>query len=93
MLVASGRMRTLTAVAVLLSAPIWADRAPEPAQPDLSHGRGRPHCVSKGGSCGTQKCCPGLICSFNICEEDDALSNDEVARKKAQAERRDEPSR
>ncbi|MFT3837567.1 MAG: hypothetical protein QM723_11280 [Myxococcaceae bacterium] len=87
-------MRTLAVLAVLFAAPIWADRAPDPADEGVSRGggRGRPHCVSKGGSCGAQSCCPGLVCDFNMCAEKDALTDDEVARKKAQAERRDEPS-
>lgn len=85
-------MRTLTVLAVLFAAPIWADRAPDPADEGVSRGRGRPHCISKGGSCGAQSCCPGLVCDFNMCAEKDALTDDEVARKKAQAERRDEPS-
>ncbi len=84
-------MRTFTLLAVLLAAPIWADRLPDPASDDVSRGRGRPHCVSKGGSCEAQPCCPGLICSFNTCEERDALNDDEIARKKAHAEHRDEP--
>ena len=83
-------MRTFTVLAVLLAAPIWADRLPDPTE-DVSRGRGRPHCVSKGGSCGAQSCCPGLVCDFNMCAEKDALTDDEIARKKAQAERRDEP--
>jgi hypothetical protein len=84
-------MRTFGLLAVLLAAPIWADRLPDPAEEDVSRGRGRPHCVSKGGSCGAQSCCPGLVCDFNMCAEKDALTDDEVARKKAHAEHRDEP--
>jgi hypothetical protein len=86
-------MRTLTVLAVLFAAPIWADRLPDPASDDVGRGgRGRPRCVSKGGSCQLNGCCPGLVCSLNMCEEKDELSDDELARKKAHAEHRDEPS-